>query len=290
MSTATWNRHRTLSCSMFALLVAAGICSHALASDKPTTDPHHDHLDTTKGASSSKQVADADYDLRSPDYSDGVTASHTHGMHGGHRFLTMRFDRLETWQQDGERFGALELRGSYGGDINKLGFRLSGESGSGERDGQLDVFWQHAVAAFWDTTVGLRRDVGNGKPRDWLAVGIQGLAPYWFEVDATAFVGPTGRTALQVNAEYELHLTQRWILQPSLETDLYGQPDRNRLQGSGLSTIEAGVRLRYDITRKFGPYVGVTSTRAFGDTARWREQDGESAQETSLVAGLRFWF
>jgi copper resistance protein B len=121
-------------------------------------------------------------------------------------------------------------------------------------------------------------------------MGIQGLAPYWFEVDATAYVGTEGRTALRLAGEYELLLTQRWILQPRVEANLYGKNDPETGVGSGLSSGTVGIRLRYEISRQFAPYIGVERYQSFGNTADMVRASGGRSGETRFVAGVRAWF
>ena len=137
---------------------------------------------------------------------------------------------------------------------------------------------------------GLRYDSGIAPDRKWLAVGVQGLAPYWFEVDAAAYIGEQGRTALRLSAEYELLLTQKLVLQPRVEANFYGQRDAARELGAGLSSLITGVRLRYEIRREFAPYVGVEWGGKFGGTADYARATGVRAHETRVVAGVRFWY
>ncbi|MBT8128902.1 MAG: copper resistance protein B, partial [Gammaproteobacteria bacterium] len=126
--------------------------------------------------------------------------------------------------------------------------------------------------------------------RAWLAFGVQGLAPYWFELDAAAYIGEAGRTAFTLEAEYELLLTQKLILQPRIETNWYGKRDAARGLGDGLSDLSAGLRLRYEIRREFAPYLGVEWARKFGETEDFARAAGLDPDETRFVAGLRFWF
>ncbi|EQD70574.1 Copper resistance B precursor, partial [mine drainage metagenome] len=127
---------------------------------------------------------------------------------------------------------------------------------------------------FWDSTLGVRHDFGNGPGRNWAAFGVQGLAPYWFDIEATGYVGAGGRTAARFKAEYELLITQRLILQPEFEANLYGKPDPAWRLGSGLSDASLGLRLRYEIRREFAPYIGVVWQRVFGGTADLRRAEG----------------
>ena len=116
------------------------------------------------------------------------------------------------------------------------------------------------------------------------------MSPYWFDVQATAYVGQSGRTGLRFEGEYDLRLIQRLILQPDVKVSLYGKNDPDRDIGAGLSDIDAGLRLRYEFARKFAPYVGVVWNRKFANTARYARDSGNAVQETRAVAGLRVWF
>jgi copper resistance protein B len=133
----------------------------------------------------------------------------------------------------------------------------------------------------------VRYDGGEGRAAaGWLA----SRAPYWFEVDATAYVGDAGRSALRMHAEYELLLTQKLILQPRLEVNFYGQKDAERELGAGLSDLTAGLRLRYEILREFAPYIGVEWAGQYGGTADFAKAAGEDTGQIRWVAGLRFWY
>jgi copper resistance protein B len=136
----------------------------------------------------------------------------------------------------------------------------------------------------------VRQDFGQGPHRTWAAFGVQGLAPYWFDVDATAYVGDAGRTALRIEADYDLSLTQRLILQPRFELNAYGKDDPAANIGSGISDAEFGVRLRYEIRREFAPYIGVERVQRFGRTEDFVRDDGKSAGDTQWVVGLRIWY
>jgi copper resistance protein B len=157
-------------------------------------------------------------------------------------------------------------------------------------EASTELLWGHSVATYWDTQLGVRYDSGDGPDRTWLAFGVQGLAPYWFEVDATAYVGEGGRTAANLETTYDLLLTQKLILQPRIEADWYGKRDTRLGLGRGISEVKAGLRLRYEIRREFAPYLGVEWARKYGDTKDFAQAAGQEASETRFVAGLRFWF
>lgn len=248
------------------------------------------------------QGGSAPADARDPDaYSGGyvrnagkyaLPPSAAMQMSDEHNFAAVTFDRLEYVRARGEEWMAYEGEAWYGNTYDRAVIKVEGEVGSGKlKESKTELLWRHAIASFWDTEVGVRFDYDRGAPnREWLALGIKGLAPYWFEVDATAYVGSGGRTALKLKAEYDILLSQRLYLQPSVEMSFYGRNDAPRSVGSGLSNGTAGLRLKYEITRQLVPYVGVEWSRKFGKTADYVRAEGERIQETRFVAGLRFRF
>jgi copper resistance protein B len=209
-----------------------------------------------------------------------------------HLFASVLVDRLEWAHANGGNAAAYEAQAWFGNSYDKLVLKAEGEASRGKlHQARTELLWGHAVASYWDTQLGLRNDAGSGRPgRNWLAFGIQGLAPYWFELDATVYVGTSGRTALRLSAEYELLLTQRLILQPRIEANLYGKNDPEAGIGRGLSNGTAGLRLRYEFSRQFAPYIGVERYQAFGNTADRIRTAGGKAGETRFVAGVRVWF
>ena len=213
------------------------------------------------------------------------------GMDDAATLAMFKLDRFERAAADDGPATAWKLDAWLGDDIDKLWLRSEGEHADGVFEhADAEVFWSHALAAFWDTQLGLRHDFGHGADRSWAAFGVQGLAPYWFEVGATAYVGDAGRTALRLEVDYELSLTQRLILQPRLEFNAYGKDDPAAGIGSGLSDAEFGLRLRYEIRREFAPYVGVEWSRSFGGSADFARADGRDVSDTRFVVGLRIWY
>lgn len=208
-----------------------------------------------------------------------------------HLFYSLLVDRFEAVQTKEGSSGEYELQARIGTDYNRLVLKAEGELDDGRiTEASRELLWSRAVIHFWDAQLGVRYDSGAGPDRGWLAFGLQGLAPYWFELDLTAYLGERGRTGLTLSAEYELLLTQRLILQPRLELNAYGKSDAERELGAGLSDLVAGLRLRYEIRREFAPYVGVEWAGKFGATADHARAAGEEPRETRYVAGLRFWF
>ncbi len=229
---------------------------------------------------------------RSADYSTGVSSSMMPGMEMTGRAVGMlRVNQLEAFHGHGGSGLRWEVEGWYGKDLDKLGLRSEGERRRGNlEDADLEIFWSHAVAPYWNTQLGMRQDLGEGPKRSWAAFGVQGLAPYWFELQATGYLDVSGRTAARVRADYELLFTQRLILQPEMEMNLYGKSDSVRRLGAGLTDVQLGLRLRYEIHRRFAPYLGVNWTRRLGATASYARQDNQPVAEWQLVGGVRFWF
>lgn len=236
---------------------------------------------------------DAPADARGPDYSDGIDHNHMPGMEmlDDAAIGTLLIDQLEFIHGDGGTGQRWEMQGWYGNDVDKLWLRSEGERRGGRiDDADLEAFWSRAFAAYWDTQLGVRHDYGTGSARDWAAFGIEGLAPYFFETQAAIYVGSSGRTAARLRADYDVLFTQRLILQPELEVNFYGRADPRREIGSGLSDARLGLRLRYEIRRQFAPYVGVSWTRRFGDSAGLAQATGAAILDRQWVAGVRVWF
>lgn len=201
------------------------------------------------------------------------------------------FDRLEGFDGDEGAGQAWEGQAWIGTDLDRLWLRSEGERVGGHTESaDLEVLYGRAVSPWWDLVAGVRHDFEPGASRDFLAFGVQGLAPYKFEVEATAYVGESGQSALRLEVEYETLLTNRLILQPLVEVETYGKDDAERGIGSGLSSVEAGLRLRYEVVRQFAPYVGVVREWTFGRTADLRREEGEAPHDTRIVAGIRLWF
>ncbi len=207
-----------------------------------------------------------------------------------HPFYALLGDRLEYNEQ--ANAGVFDLQTWYGTTFDRLVIKTEGDFSEGSiEENQTDILWGHAVSAYWDTQAGVRLDYNKeGENRQWLAFGLQGLAPYWFELDMTAYVGERGNTAFTLEAEYELLLTQKLIIQPRAEITLYGKNDKQNELGSGLSSSAIGFRVRYEFTRQFAPYIGVEWSNKFGNTADYATSSGQSSNNTAFVAGIKFWF
>ena len=208
-----------------------------------------------------------------------------------HYFYGVLVDNLEAVHTNAGTSAAYDVQAWYGRDYNRAVLKAEGDANDGRlHEARTELLWSRAVAAYWNAQLGVRYDSGLGPDRGWLAIGLQGLAPYWFEMDTALYVSDAGHTALRLNVEYELLLTQRLILQPRLEANLYGKRDAEREVGAGLSDLTAGLRLRYEIRRAIAPYVGIEWAGKYGDSADFARAAGEKDKETRYVAGVRLMF
>ncbi|MBR7198524.1 copper resistance protein B [Pseudomonas sp. 14A] len=200
-------------------------------------------------------------------------------------------DKLEWQNADDGSALAWDLSGWIGGDTDRLWLRSEGERNNGKtEDAEIQALWGHAISPWWDVVGGVRQDFKPGAPQTWAALGVQGMALYNFEAEATAFLGEGGQSAVRLEGDYDILLTNRLILQPTAELNIYGKNDPQRGIGSGLSNTEAGLRLRYEIRREFAPYIGVTWNRTYGNTADYAREEDEDRSEARLVLGVRLWF
>lgn len=209
-----------------------------------------------------------------------------------HSFASFKMNRLErVFPRRGGNFTGFEGHFKAGRDFNHVVLNAEGEVTGGKlHESRTELLWGHAISAYWDSQLGIRYDGGEGPDRAWLAFGVEGTAPYWIHTRATGYLGQGGRAALRLEAEYDAHLTQKLVLQPRTEWNLYSKADRARGIGKGLTSASVGLRLRYEFTPQIAPYVGVEWSRSFGDTADMARAAGGRATQTRWVAGLRFWF
>ncbi|POD34798.1 copper resistance protein CopB [Pseudomonas syringae pv. syringae] len=225
---------------------------------------------------------------------DRATVYTSHAGHQVHDSAINSYflaDKLE-WQDanDGSAL-AWDLSGWIGGDIDRLLLRSEGERTNGKtEEAEVQALWGHSISPWWDVVAGARQDFKPGAPQTWAAFGLQGQAISDLDIEATAFIGEAGQTAARLEADYDLQLTNNLVLQPTAELNFYGKNDPQRGNGSGLSTSEFGLRLRYEITPQFAPYVGVSWDRSYGKTADYAREDDEDTQDARLVVGVRMWF
>ena len=243
---------------------------------------------------SSNEVRDPDaysagYTLESAPYA--ITGKDKLSLADEHSRWYISLDRFEyIYNEEHEAF-SYDGKFIWGWDYDKAIFTSEGEiDDSSFSEASSELLWSHAVSAFWDRQIGFRYDFGNEKDQAWITAGFQGVAPYWFEVDVKSSVSTQGQVALDIETEYELLLTQRLILQPRLEMSIYGKDDEEREIASGFSSFAAGLRLRYEFSRQFAPYLGIEWEGKLQDTRDLIKQDNGETQETFGVAGVRFWF
>jgi copper resistance protein B len=211
---------------------------------------------------------------------------------GGMRSTAVIIDRFEAGFDDNEEGWLWDVGGWTGDDINRFWWKSEGEgSFDGEIEGEVQALYSRAVTPFWDVQAGVRQDFReDGESPTHLVVGFQGLAPHWWEVDAAAFLSIGGDLTARVEAEYDQRITQRLILQPRIEVEASASDVPELGLGSGLTHVEAGLRLRYEIAREFAPYVGVEWSRDLGGTVDLTRAQGGEPEHTRFVIGLRAWF
>ena len=229
-------------------------------------------------------------------YDPGAMEEAHHHMRqemGGQVFYFLQADRLEVQSNEGSGLALFEAQGWVGGDYQRFWFKTEGEYAEGGEleEAEVQGLYSRAISPFFDFQAGVRQDLAPGASRTFGVVGFQGLAPYWFEVDAAVFVSHEGDVSARLETEYDLRFTQRLILQPRAELNFAVQDVESLAIGSGLSTAELGARIRYEFKREVAPYIGFSWTRAVGQTAEyWRSQDAGHPNSLSLVAGVRLWF
>ncbi len=276
----------------------------------PATVPTVDHSQHTAPAAATTPAVDHSQHMMTPS-GDAASARDPHAYSGGyqrgsglyalaqgheqlhmadtHRFGAIVIDQLERTNGDDEAI-IYDLQTWISQGYQRITLKAEGDiEGSTLEESRTELLWSRALSPFWDTQLGLRHDTGAQRDQSWLAAGVQGLAPYWFEIDATAYLGTGGQTSLRLDAEYELLLTQHLILQPSAEFNLYGKRDAERGVGSGLSDVTVGMRLRYEFSRQFAPYVGVEWAGKYGGSKEFMRAAGEKSSGTRWVAGVCFW-
>lgn len=225
-----------------------------------------------------------------------VTESSPYGteIHDDRTYLHSWFEQLEGRLGGGRDQFRWDGQAWFGDDSNRLWLKSEGrinEDGRGRvSDGQHEILYDRPFSRYFDWQAGVRMDLDSGPGRTWAAFGIQGLAPGWFEVTPTLYLRGNGHWAFRLDVSYDLRVTQRLVLQPMAEVNAYSKTDRGRGTGSGISDIDTGLRLRYEISREFAPYIGVAWQRRFGGTASLAREDGEDVSALRFVAGIRVWF
>lgn len=211
---------------------------------------------------------------------------------GAQKIAFISFNLAEYQARKGRDGFRWDGEGWYGGDINRLTLKTEGEGafGEGVEQAEIQALYSRAIDPYFNLQAGVRQDLGPGPKRSYATIGFEGLAPYWFEVEGALFLSNKGDVLGRLEGYYDQRITQRLILQPRAELNFAAQDVPEGRIGSGLSDLELGLRLRYEIVKEFAPYIGVEWAKKTGDTARFARAAGEDADVTSFVAGIRFWF
>ena len=212
--------------------------------------------------------------------------------HGGMPASRFLLDRAETRVRDGHDGYLLDIQAWHGGDVDKLWLKseVEGSWGDALEHAEVQALWSHAIDPSFDFQAGVRYDPQPGPDRTYLVLGLQGLAPYWWEVEGAVFLSNKGDVTARAEAEYDLRITQKLILQPRVEIDLSLQDVPELAIGSGLTNASLGLRLRYQMSPLVAPYIGIEYERALGDTRRFLRAEDEDPGGFNLLAGVRLWF
>lgn len=231
---------------------------------------------------------------RSPDYSDGIQSHASAHMHDDPNFWSIDAEKLQVARQNSDQqyTGQYDLRLWYGNSKNRLYLNNTGEFEKSKlNNASTEIAWWHAISPYWNTSLGIKQDYGHSsKDQSLASIGINGVAPYWFDLGANLYVSKDGDTQLDLSASYDLYITQKLVFQPNLEGVFYGKNNAEYQYGSGLASIESGFKLRYDITPQLSPYIGFEHQRFFGKTADYIRQDGATTHLNQATIGLRFWY
>ena len=241
---------------------------------------------------SGMQGGKAPADARSSDYSNGVP----YGRYG----KPMMMGDMPLWgvsvddlgyQFDDDQIN-YEVDAWYGVDERRLSLRSEGSiqtQDEKEIDSLTSLSYWKPLSIFWNGEAGVAYDTKNDKPA--LMAGIVGTMPYFIETDARAYLYSDGQVRLDLGAEYEWRLSQRWVVIPELGLTAFSKEDSDNHITKGFNELDAEVRLTYEIlSRQLAPYVGVSYETALGSARGQRRQENESVDSSSLTAGVKFWF
>ncbi|MDD5271285.1 MAG: copper resistance protein B [Methylovulum sp.] len=248
-----------------------------------TTHAAEPHNHTAASSRAPKDARDPNAYADGYDFGPGIAHSHKEEP----QLAALLVDRLEGLGNGPHSLMTYDWQAWYGKTNDRTVVRAEGNIDAGQfTEARNELLWGHALTPYWDSQLGVRYDTGAGPERGWFTFGLQGITPYWLYIEATAYIGEQGRAAFRFESEYDVLITQRLILQPRIEANIYSQRDIGRGISQGLSDFESGLRLRYEIRREFAPYIGVEWSTAptinslsdsRTDTTRW-------------VAGVHFWF
>ena len=274
---------------------AIGHCGTATPSDPPPSVPTSGPVGTDQDAGDAPPPAPPTTLAAARYYDPAAMAAADRTMraeHGGMRFGQILFNLAEIQVRSGRDGYRWDGACWFGGDIHRLVVKSEGEGQFGDRvdSAEVQALYARTLDPYWNLQAGVRQDLGAGARRTYATLGIEGLAPYWFDVEGAVFLSDRGDLLARAEAWYDQRLTQRAILQPRIELNLAAQDMPASRIGAGLSTAEFGLRLRYEIRREFAPYVGVSWERRYGASARYARADGRDSGGAALALGLRGWF
>jgi copper resistance protein B len=283
---------KTLTLAVFMFALSSPLVYAQSSHEHTQTTPQEDHSKHTMPQPQPQAerppfippITDEDRKAAFPD-----VQGHTVHDHAINYFVL--FDQFE-WQNGSDQPDLhWNTRGWIGRDRDRLWFRAEGEREDGDvTDADAELLYGRAISRWWEVVGGVRQELQPEPQRTWAAFGIQGLAPYFLEIEATAYVGASGRTQFRFETEYDLLITNRLVLEPRIEVQVFGKSDPERGLGSGLGTIESGLRLRYQLRRELAPYIGVAWKRKYFGTADFAKAAGENTGSTRFAVGVRFWF
>lgn len=214
-----------------------------------------------------------------------------HDMGADPLLFMLNVHELELREHPGSDALNWDMDAWYGADFHKVWLKSEGEARRGSvAEQEWQLLYRRPASAFGDWQLGVRHDSGDVADQAWLALGWVGTAPYQVDMDVALFAGEAGQTALRIKAEQEWLLSQRWALAPRLELNLHGHNDRQRHTGSGLSSTDVSLRLKYRAGLKLYPYVGVTYHRASGATAVYEVDAGGEREQWQGMVGVSFWY
>jgi copper resistance protein B len=259
--------------------------------ETPAPDPHAGHVTTPAPPPAPASIAETQANAADLYYDPGDMERARQQLlaeNGGMRTHAIMLEELEAGFDNDEETYAWRVQGWYGGDVHRFWWKSEGEGAfeSELEDAELQLLYSRAVTPYFDLQAGVRQSYHEDEDRTDLVLGVQGLAPYWFEVAAAAFVSTEGDVTARAEAEYDLRLTQRLILQPSAELNFAAQDIPDLDIAAGVTDAEIGLRLRYEISRRFAPYVGIAWAAALGETRDIRQALGDDTQSTRALIGV----
>jgi copper resistance protein B len=283
-----------IAMSLWALVTSAAAQdhSHHRGNGVPAGEP----TDPASPPAAPAPQPDAPQDYAADAYYDPAQMARSreqlHKESGGMGNSMLLVDRLE-WRPGPQADGyAWEVEGWVGGDIDRLAFNSEGEGATGGKleQAEVQIGWSHAIDPWLNLRVGARQDLPSGQRRTHAVVALEGMLPYWFHVEGQAFLSTKGETTARMEVSYDQRITQSLILQPSAEINLSAQDVPALGLGSGVTSAELGLRMRYEVVREFAPYVGINWERKLSQTARYVRAEGGSPHALRFVAGVRLWF